>query len=139
MMDLKVKEETTNKYGIQTDVVSKALKQLHVKNDRDAIKAGEQLYAWKKMIRAGHSELQDLYTYLKLQINQYEETAEEVHATGAELLKYLMEENNHRQIDLSDVASRSVISEILHGKRDLNKNHIARLAKKYKVSPALFF
>lgn len=141
MMDLNVREKSNNKYSIQTDteIVSTVLKSLHVKSDNDAIKAGEQLYTWKKMIKEGHNELQDLYNYLKYQINRYEETVQQPDLTGAELLKYLMEEHNHRQIDLSDVASRSVISEILHGKRELNKNHIARLAIKYNVSPALFF
>jgi len=32
-----------------------------------------------------------------------------------------------------------VISEILNGKRQLNKNHIDKLSKKYHTSPAVFF
>jgi hypothetical protein len=35
--------------------------------------------------------------------------------------------------------SESIVSEVLSGKRELNKNHIERLSKKFKVSPALFF
>jgi len=131
----------TNKKQIKSEaaIAIKFLHKFHVNNDKEAIEAGEMLYQWKKLIREGDKEIQGIYNYLKLQIDQYEQTVQQPEVTGAELLKYLMEEHNHKQIDLADVAPRSVISEILHGKRDLNKNHIARLAHKYKVSPALFF
>jgi HTH-type transcriptional regulator/antitoxin HigA len=33
----------------------------------------------------------------------------------------------------------SVISEVLKGKRELSKTHIAKLSKRFHVSPALFF
>ena len=117
----------------------KFLNKFHVNNDKEAIEAGEILYKWKKLIDEGHKDVQGIYNYLKLQIDKYELTVHQPEVTGAELLRYLMEEHNHKQSDLADVAPRSVISEILHGKRELNKNHIARLAKKYNVSPALFF
>ena len=120
-------------------IAIKFLNKFHVNNDKEVIEAGEMLYQWKKLIREGHKEIQGIYNYLKLQIAQYEQTMQQPEVTGAELLKYLMDEHDHKQIDLADVAPRSVISEILHGKRDLNKNHIARLAHKYNVSPALFF
>jgi antitoxin component HigA of HigAB toxin-antitoxin module len=132
-------ENNTKRKHTDVDIVANVLKQLHVRNDKDAIKAGKQLYAWRKMIKEGHSELQELYNYLKYQVNQYEKTVKQPEVTGAELLRYLMEEHGHKQSDLADVAPRSVISEILHGKRELNKNHITRLASKYNVSPALFF
>ena len=115
------------------------LNTFQINSNEKAIEAGELLYQWKKMIRKGHKEIQGIYNYLKFQIDQYEQTIPQPEATGAELLKYLMEEHNHKQIDLADVAPRSVISEILHGKRELNKNHITKLALKYNVSPALFF
>jgi len=130
----------TNKKQIKSEaaIAIKFLHKFHVNNDKEAIEAGEMLYQWKKLIREGDKEIQGIYNYLKLQIDQYEQTVQHPEVTGAELLKYLMEEHNHKQIDLTDVAPRSVISEILHGKRDLNKNHIARLACKYNVSPALY-
>ncbi len=136
MMNLKM---TNTKKNSEADIAIKFLQKFHVNNDKEAIEAGKMLYKWKGLIRDGHKEVQGIYNYLKLQIDQYEQTLQQPEATGAELLMYLMEEHNHRQIDLADVAPRSVISEILHGKRDLNKNHIARLAHKYNVSPALFF
>jgi antitoxin component HigA of HigAB toxin-antitoxin module len=37
------------------------------------------------------------------------------------------------------LGSESVVSEILRGKRELNKGHIQRLSKHFGVSPAVFF
>ena len=42
-----------------------------------------------------------------------------------------MEQHGHRQSDLNDVAPRTVISEILNGKRQLNLGHIRRISEKY--------
>jgi HTH-type transcriptional regulator/antitoxin HigA len=55
-----------------------------------------------------------------------------------EILRHLMENHEHKQGDLSDVASRTVINEILSGKKQLNLGHIRRLSEKYGVSPELF-
>ena len=33
----------------------------------------------------------------------------------------------------------SIVSEVLHKKRDLNKTHIKKLSKRFNVSPAVFF
>ena len=52
----------------------------------------------------------------------------------------LMHANDLRQKDLAPVfGTESIVSEILNGKRELNKTHIGRLSKKFKVSPAVFF
>ncbi len=51
-----------------------------------------------------------------------------------------MAANGLRQKDLVDVfGTESVVSEVLNGKRELNKEHIRRLSERFKVSPALFF
>ncbi len=56
-----------------------------------------------------------------------------------DVLAYLMEANQLKQSDLEDeVGPQSVVSDILNGKRDLNLNHVKRLASRFKVSPALF-
>lgn len=136
-MDLPI---TNTKYNSSdAKIAINFLNTFQINSDEKVIEAGEILYQWKKMIRKGHKEIQGIYNYLKFQIDQYEQSIPQPEATGAELLKYLMEEHNHKQIDLADVAPRSVISEILHGKRELNKKHITKLALKYNVSPALFF
>ena len=56
------------------------------------------------------------------------------------VLVELMEANNLKQKDLEPLlGSESVVSEVLRGKRELNKHHIERLSKRFGVSPAVFF
>jgi HTH-type transcriptional regulator/antitoxin HigA len=51
-----------------------------------------------------------------------------------------MEQHDLLQKDLADVfGTRSIVSEVLSGKRDLNKDHIERLSARFHVSPELFF
>lgn len=59
-------------------------------------------------------------------------------ASGAEILQYLMEEHGIRQSDLPEVGSQGVVSEILNGKRELNVRQIRALARRFRVSPAVF-
>lgn len=49
-----------------------------------------------------------------------------------------MEEHRLTQSDLPDVGSQGVVSEILHGKRQLNVRQIRALADRFGVSPAVF-
>jgi antitoxin component HigA of HigAB toxin-antitoxin module len=57
-----------------------------------------------------------------------------------DILRHLMDANGLRQVDLLDVfGTASVISEVLKGKRELSKAHIAKLSGRFNVSPALFF
>ena len=56
----------------------------------------------------------------------------------AAVLKYFMNEHGLRQTDLPEIGSQGVVSEVLAGKRELNKRQITRLAKRFGVSPAVF-
>jgi len=50
-----------------------------------------------------------------------------------------MAENGMKAIDLGRLLdSRSVASQILHGKRGLSKTHIRILAERFNVEPGLF-
>jgi HTH-type transcriptional regulator / antitoxin HigA len=61
-------------------------------------------------------------------------------ASPLEVLHELMTANDLKQKDLASIfGSEGVVSEVLHGKRPLNKNHIAKLSKRFNVSPAVFF
>ncbi len=55
-----------------------------------------------------------------------------------EVLAFLMQQHGLNQSDLSDVASQSVISEILNGHRKLNANHMKALVKRFGVSADVF-
>jgi len=61
-------------------------------------------------------------------------------ASPVEVLRALMEANELRQKDMVPIfGSESIVSEVLHKKRALNKTHIEKLSKQFKVSPAVFF
>ena len=55
-------------------------------------------------------------------------------AGGVEVLRYLMKEQGLGQGDLPEVATQSVISEVLAGKRQLNVHHIRALSDRFRVS-----
>jgi len=51
----------------------------------------------------------------------------------------LMKRHGFKQKDLVEVGSPGVISEVLNGKRKLNKRQIEGLSKRFNCSPAAFF
>jgi HTH-type transcriptional regulator/antitoxin HigA len=73
------------------------------------------------------------------------EVYEEMHysipdASPVEILRTLMDANNLRQKDLVSIfGTESIVSEVLNKKRELNKAHIEKLSKRFRVSPAIFF
>ena len=74
-------------------------------------------------------------------IEAYEEEHHSIpDASPIEVLRTLMEANGLRQKDLVSIfGSESIVSEILHKKRDLNKSHIEKLSRRFHISPAAFF
>jgi len=74
-------------------------------------------------------------------IEAYEEEHRSIpDASPVEVLRTLMDANDLRQKDLVSVfGSESIVSEVLHRKRDLNRAHIEKLSKRFHVSPAVFF
>jgi antitoxin component HigA of HigAB toxin-antitoxin module len=54
-------------------------------------------------------------------------------------LKFLMEQHGFTQTDLAkEFGGQPVVSDVLAGRRPLNKNHILNLAARFHVSPAAF-
>jgi len=92
----------------------------------------------KERLSAKEKEFAELLTVL---IEAYEDEHYPIRATSpVEVLVHLMEANNLKQKDLAPLlGSESVVSEVLRGKRELNKHHIERLSKRFGVSPAVFF
>jgi HTH-type transcriptional regulator/antitoxin HigA len=74
-------------------------------------------------------------------IEAYEEEHHSVpDASPVEVLRTLMDANDLRQKDLAPIfGSESIVSEVLHKKRGLNKTHIEKLSKRFNISPAVFF
>ena len=60
--------------------------------------------------------------------------------TGVDALRYLMEENGLTQVDLvPQFGTRSIVSEVLAGKRHLALAHITRLAERFGLPATVFF
>ena len=59
--------------------------------------------------------------------------------SGVEALRYLMEENDMTQADLVPLfGTRSIVSEVLAGKRHLALSHIARLSERFGLPADVF-
>jgi len=73
------------------------------------------------------------------QINNYEARHySSTEVSGADMLRFLMEQHGLKQSDLTEIGGQSVVSEILSGKRSLNVRQIRALSKRFGVSPAAF-
>jgi HTH-type transcriptional regulator/antitoxin HigA len=61
-------------------------------------------------------------------------------ASPIDILNELMLANSLKQKDLLDIfGTPSIVSEVLHGKRQFTTEHIRRLSKRFHVSPEVFF
>ena len=113
---------------------------LTVRNEREYGLAIERLNTL--IDEVGTNENHPLYTLLDtlgILIHAYEEQHYPIpDCSGVDLLRYFMEEHSLSQSDLPEVGSQGIVSEILNGKRELNLRQIRALAKRFKVSPAVF-
>jgi len=91
-----------------------------------------------KTLTPAEKELAELLTLL---IEDFEERRFQLPgAKPLEVLHFLMDQHGLKQKDLLDVfGAPSIVSEILNGKRELNKDHIKRLSARFHVSPEVFF
>ncbi len=57
-----------------------------------------------------------------------------------EILQFLMEQNELRQVDLVPeiFETQSIVSDVLRGKKKMTMEHVKRLAERFKVSIELF-
>jgi HTH-type transcriptional regulator / antitoxin HigA len=103
----------------------------------------EYLSVLDKLASKNHptSEEEKYAEVLVTLIEAYEEEHHSIPDAGpVEVLRALMDANDLRQKDLAPIfGSESIVSEILHKKRSLNKTHIEKLSKRFRVSPAAFF
>lgn len=92
----------------------------------------------QKKLTPAEKNFAELLTIL---IEAYEEKHFPIRsATPSEVLQELMAANDLRQKDLAPLlGSESIVSEVLSGKREINKRHIEKLSRRFNVSPELFF
>jgi HTH-type transcriptional regulator/antitoxin HigA len=113
---------------------------LAVRNEQEYDLAVERLNGLLDEI--GTNEQHPLYALLDILgtvLHAYEEKHHPMpECSGATMLSFLMDEHGLTQSDLPEVGSQGVVSEVLHGKRELNVRQIRALSKRFNVSPAVF-
>lgn len=92
----------------------------------------------RKKVTPAERELAKLLTLL---IEDFEERRYQLpHSRPLDVLRFLMDQHGLMQKDLVSVfGTPSIVSEVLSGKRELNKEHIKRLSDQFHVSPEVFF
>jgi len=83
----------------------------------------------------------ELLNLLATLVEHYEErrwVRKREELSGAEMLRFLMDENGLKQADLADITSQANISAILAGKRQIGPATAAKLGKRFRISPHLF-
>lgn len=92
----------------------------------------------RKRWSEAEAELADLLTLL---IEDFEEKSYKLpKASPLQVIAFLMEQHGLKQKDLADVfGAPSIVSEVMNGKRELNRQQILRLSERFHVSPELFF
>jgi HTH-type transcriptional regulator/antitoxin HigA len=97
----------------------------------------EELDSKGSKMTAAQRRMTELLTLL---IEDFEEKHYAFKAANAvDVLRELMLANNLKQKDLLDVfGTPSIVSEVLHRKRQLTTEHIRRLSRRFHVSPEVF-
>jgi len=123
---------------------------LHIHHDSDYKRAlGVMEFLFDKASDSEDDPTNDLITLLAGSIARYEakqcdvmlyDKKSDALDDGVAMLRLLMD--NH-QLTVScfenEIGKKSLVSMILNGKRNLTKDHIEKLSKRFGISPALFF
>ncbi len=99
--------------------------------------------------RTKNHPLRPLFDILFTAIKHYEETdpemiecIERMERTPSEIvmLRTLMESHDLNGGDFEkEIGKKSLVSQILSGKRELTKNHIRALSERFNIEPTMFF
>jgi len=116
----------------------------HISNDNDY----QQALALMDELIEDYDKQRALIEVLSVSIEQWETTAPEFSGFNDRVasidddlavLKILMEQHDLGVADLPEIGSKSLVSRILSGDRNLTKRHIEALSHRFGISPALFF
>lgn len=112
-----------------------------IRSEKENVAYSEVLYDLDQRGRALSAAEKDLAALLTLLIEDFEErNYARPHAKPLDALLFLIDQHGLKQKDLADVfGTPSIVSEVLSGRREMNKEHIRRLSKRFRVSPELFF
>jgi len=97
----------------------------------------EELDGKGNRMTAAERRMAELLTLL---IEDFEDKHYALKASNpVDVLAELMSANNLKQKDLLDgFGTPSIVSEVLHGKRQLTTEHLRRLSRRFHVSPEVF-
>jgi HTH-type transcriptional regulator / antitoxin HigA len=86
-----------------------------------------------------HDE-QDYLEVLSVLVERYEADHVQIPpVSGVEVLRFLMQEHDLKQVDLVPMfGSKSIVSEVLSGKRGLSLNHIRKLSRHFHLPADAF-
>ena len=146
MLALKSETLTSSFLGF----ASEASNILHIKTEQDyqeALETMEHLFTTAEDKK--DDPLNDLIEIISRAITKYEAEQEDIVAFDNEanntsqeisVLRVLMSQHNLKLTDFKDeIGSKSLVSMILNGKRNLTKEHIANISTKFNLDPASFF
>jgi len=125
------------------ELFSEATYIIEIKNDKEY----QQALALMDELIEDYDNQRPLIELLSASIERWENTAEEFNEFNLRIsklddvatLKLIMEQHGLGIADLPEVGSKTLISKILNHKRNLTRNHIEALSKRFGLSPALFF
>ncbi len=111
-----------------------------IRSESELNRAIEQIDALLDLDRRGHAE-DDYLDVLSDLVEKYEDEHDPMPpVSSAEMLRFLIESQHTTQSKVATGTgiSESTISEVLAGKRELNRKHIEALSRHFHVSPAVF-
>ena len=123
---------------------------LHIKSEQDYEDALTTIeYLFKQAKDKPDDPLNNLIDILSRSIEEYESKQNDIIAFDKEakkmdqeisMLRLLMDQHNLTINSFrEEIGSKSLVSMILNGKRNLTKDHILKLSQRFNISPALFF
>ena len=146
MLALKPENLTSSFLGF----ASQASNILHIKTEQDyqeALEVVEHLFLEAKDTE--DDPLNDLIDLIARAIESYELKQEDIVKFEKEannktqeisVLKVLMDQHDLTLADFkNEIGSKSLVSMILNGKRNLTKEHIAKISKRFNLNPSVFF
>lgn len=111
-----------------------------IRSDKELAEYTRALLALTAKSRPTAAEL-DAINLLTLLIEHYETVRYPVpQGSGVEVLRALLQRYGLKQGHLiPEFGTAAVISSVITGQRKFTRSHIARLSKRFKISPSVFF
>lgn len=110
-----------------------------IRNDAHYERVVEIADALADLVEDESHELYSMYELALELIEHWENEHVQIpDAEPREVLRFLIEQNNLKQKDLVEIASQTLISDILAGRRDISKRLAKLLADRFNVEVAAF-